>query len=171
MFSLYWKHEKKNKFSPSVVSKSNRRELIGYTQKSGTSAMRKIAILVIFTFLSLPPAYAAWDGQTNQIAIASEGNTIDSSVGDRAARCKCFLIFDEEGQLAEVLDNPHRNALFDAGPEVVDLLAEKGVTLLVARRMGARMIEALKNEEIARLEYTGTVADALERASEEREKK
>jgi predicted Fe-Mo cluster-binding NifX family protein len=133
--------------------------------------MKQIVAFVIFTLLSLPPAYAGWEGQTNQIAIASDGKTMNSSVSDRAGRCKCFLIFDKEGELAEVLENPHRNALFDAGPDVVDLLAAKGVTLLVARRVGERMIEALQDKEIIRIEFTGTVEDALERASEEKERK
>jgi predicted Fe-Mo cluster-binding NifX family protein len=133
--------------------------------------MKQLVTLIVFALLSLTPAYAGQEGPTNQIAIASEGETMASAVSDRAGRCKCFLIFDKEGQLAEVLENPYRDALFDAGPEVVDLLAARGVTLLIAERMGARMIEALQEKNITRIEFTGNVEDGLERALEEKEKK
>jgi predicted Fe-Mo cluster-binding NifX family protein len=130
--------------------------------------MKGFITLIVFTLLSFPPAFAGQEGQTNKIAIASRGKTMDALVSNRAGRCKCFLLFDKKGQLMEVLANPHRDTIFDAGQESVELLAGKGVTLVVAGQMGARMIEALQEKKIARLKFTGTVEDALERALEEK---
>jgi predicted Fe-Mo cluster-binding NifX family protein len=130
--------------------------------------MTQIALLVAISFLSVQPIYMEQDGQAEKIAIASEGKTMDSSASDRAARCKYFLIFGLEGNLVEVIENPHRDALFDAGPATVDLLAGKDVRLLVANRIGTRMMEALQKKKITRIKFTGTVEDALELALEKK---
>jgi predicted Fe-Mo cluster-binding NifX family protein len=130
--------------------------------------MTQIILIAVFTFLSVQPITLAQDGQAGTIAIASEGKTMDSSASDRTARCKYFLIFGLEGELEEAIENPHRDVLFDAGLAAVDLLAGKNVKLLVANRVGARMLEALKKEGITRIEFTGTVEKALALAREEK---
>ena len=121
--------------------------------------MKRLTALVIFSLVPLLQAYAGQEGQTKKIAIASQGETTDTSVSNRAGRCKYFLMFDKEGQLTEVLENPHRDALFSVGSETADLLAGKGVTLLVASNVGSRMIEALQKKEIAYIEFAGIVKD------------
>jgi predicted Fe-Mo cluster-binding NifX family protein len=130
--------------------------------------MTQIILLVAFSFLSVQPITIGQGGQAERIAIASEGKTMDSAASDRAARCKYFLIFGLEGKLVEVIENPNRDVLFDAGLATVDLLVGKDVRLLVANRVGARMLAALKKERIARIEFTGTVEDALAFAREEK---
>jgi predicted Fe-Mo cluster-binding NifX family protein len=131
--------------------------------------MIKTAMLIWVSLLLTPPSHAGQEELAKRIAIASEGKTTDSKVGDRAARCKYFLIFDEEGQLIEVLDNPHRNAPGGAGRKTAGLMAQKGVTLIVAGKFGYKMIDALETNEIAHLEFSGTVKKALERALERQE--
>jgi predicted Fe-Mo cluster-binding NifX family protein len=106
--------------------------------------------------------------RTDKIAIASEGKTIESSVGGKAARSKHFLLFDKEGQLTDVLENPCRNESSGAGSMTADFLAEKDVTLLVAGNIGHKMIAALQTKKIAHLQFSGTVKNALERALEQR---
>ena len=127
--------------------------------------MKNIAIAL---YLSLPlvPLSIAGQERTEKIAIASEGTTIESSVGGKAARCKHFLIFDKEGKLSDVLENPCRNASSGAGSMTADFLAQEEVTLLVAGNIGYKMIAALQAKKIAHLQFSGTVENALERALE-----
>jgi predicted Fe-Mo cluster-binding NifX family protein len=129
--------------------------------------MKSIA-MAIYLILLLVPLSIAGQERTEKIAIASEGKTIASSVGGKAARCKYFLIFDKEGQLAEVLENPCRNASSGAGSMTADFLAQEEVTLLVAGNIGYKMIAALDTKKIAHLQFSGTVEKALEHAREER---
>ena len=126
--------------------------------------MTKAAVFFSLSLLLFPPTRAEQEEQTVKIAIASDGKTIDSPLSSKAARCKYFLIFDEEGQLTEVLDNPHGNVPGSAGPKAADFLAQKEVTLLVARTIGPKMIAALQTKEIAHLEFSGTVEEGLEYA-------
>ena len=125
--------------------------------------MKKNAIALCLSLL-LVPLFIAGQERTEKIAIASEGQTIESPVGGKAARCKHFLIFDKEGQLTDVLENPCRNASSGAGSMTSDFLAENEVTLLVAGNIGQKMIAALQSKKIAHLEFSGTVENALERA-------
>jgi predicted Fe-Mo cluster-binding NifX family protein len=127
--------------------------------------MKKVAVVLCSILLVVPLSIAGQD-RTDKIAIASEGKTIDSSVGGKAARCKHFLIFDEEGKLKDVLDNPYKDAPSGAGAMTADFLADKGVQLLVAGNIGQKMITALKANKIAHLQFSGTVEDALQHALE-----
>jgi predicted Fe-Mo cluster-binding NifX family protein len=70
-----------------------------------------------------------------------------------------------------VIENPNRDALFDAGSETADLLDSKGVTLLVASNIGSRLIEALREKKMAHIEFTGTVADGLKHALDKQKMK
>jgi predicted Fe-Mo cluster-binding NifX family protein len=125
--------------------------------------MKKMILFSLFFSLFVSPGYPE-DEREGSIAVASTGPTTESSVDHRAGRSAYFLIFDNEGKLVEAVDNPHKNADRSAGSLAAELLDGKGVTLLVAGSVGGRMAEELEKREIAYIEITGTVADALERA-------
>ena len=125
--------------------------------------MRTVAILSMGLFLFLP-IEGRPEQKTVRIAVASNGKTTDSSVSDKAARCKYFLIFAENGQRTEVFENPYGNAAGGAGLKAANFLAQKEVTLLVAGDIGAKMSAALKRKEIAHVKFAGTVEEGLQRA-------
>jgi predicted Fe-Mo cluster-binding NifX family protein len=99
--------------------------------------------------------------QPHKIAIASQGETIDSQVGSQAARSPWFLFFDKMGQLTEAIENPYQQRRGDAGLKCAELLAEKGVTVFMAGNVGAKMAEALESEEIVCITFSGTVKEAI----------
>jgi predicted Fe-Mo cluster-binding NifX family protein len=99
--------------------------------------------------------------QPQKIAIASQGETIDSQVGSQAARSPWFLFFDKKGQLAEAIENPYQQRRGDAGLKCAELLAEKGVTVFVAGNIGDKMAEALESEGIVFITFSGTVKEAI----------
>jgi hypothetical protein len=111
--------------------------------------MRKTFVLFWLSLILVLPSLGGQEGQARKIAIASDGKTVASAVSDRAARCMYFLMFDDEGHLTEVLDNPHRKEMEmgGAGPKTADFLAQEEVTSLVAGNVGQKNDQGSANEE------------------------
>ena len=97
-----------------------------------------------------------------KIALSSEGQTLESPVAERFARCPFFLLVDEEGSLLEALTNQATQAAHGAGGMAVQLLASKGVSALIAPRLGPNAVAALKAAGIRAFEASGmTCEEAL----------
>ncbi|MBN1224714.1 MAG: NifB/NifX family molybdenum-iron cluster-binding protein [Candidatus Aminicenantes bacterium] len=131
--------------------------------------MKKIGTVIIFLFMIIIGGFPVLRGQEDRpekIAIASDGDTIESQVGSQGARCPWFLFFDANGQLLETLENPYWQERGGAGINCAELLAEKGVTIFVAGNVGHKMSAALESSGIASISFSGTVEDALAKAME-----
>jgi len=126
--------------------------------------LSSIAIL----FLCAPMVHAA-DFKNTKIAVASGGKTEKAFVSNRAAKCPYYFIFDEEGELIEVIDNPYANASGGAGPSAANFLAKTGVTMVIAGNFGPKMTNALKNNGISLFRFKGSVGDAVKIALEGRQ--
>jgi predicted Fe-Mo cluster-binding NifX family protein len=94
--------------------------------------------------------------------MASSGKTPAGHIGNVAARSPYFLFFDSQGHLIEVLENPYRDVGGRAGPLVADLMAEKGVTSVVAGNFGQNIVASLDKKGIQHIELSGQVGKALE---------
>ncbi|MCD6130128.1 MAG: NifB/NifX family molybdenum-iron cluster-binding protein [Deltaproteobacteria bacterium] len=101
-----------------------------------------------------------------KIAVAAGSKTAKASVSNMAAKCPYYLIFNNKGELTEVIDNPYKNASRSAGPSTANFLARRGVTIVVAGNFGSKMINTLKNNGITHFEFKGSVGDAVKRALE-----
>jgi predicted Fe-Mo cluster-binding NifX family protein len=98
-----------------------------------------------------------------RIAVASEGvETATGRVGNVAARSTYFLIFDEQGQWVETVENPFRTTGGGAGPLVANFLAEKGVAKMVAQSFGVNMRASLQEKEVDHFAFSGSIQEALE---------
>ncbi|MGB7295452.1 MAG: NifB/NifX family molybdenum-iron cluster-binding protein [Candidatus Aminicenantales bacterium] len=118
----------------------------------------------IFLALIILGGWICLNGQEQQpvkIAVASEGEAVDSQVTNQGPRCSWFLLFDENGGLKEAIENPYREARGGAGVGCADLLAGKGVTVFVAGQVGGKMAAALENHGIAFVSFSGSVKDAV----------
>ena len=102
-------------------------------------------------------------------AVASEGTSLDSQVSDQAARAPCYLIFDASGDLLETLANPVSEVSRGAAPKAVELLATRGITLLVAARFGKKMIRELEVAGIRHKESRGEVGHVMQIFSDRKE--
>ena len=109
----------------------------------------------------------AADFKNNKIAVASTGKTTKTSVSNEAAKCPYYLIFNNKGELTEVIDNPYKNASRSAGPSAANFLAQRDIDIIVAGSFGSKMINTLKDKGIAHFEFEGGVDDAVKRALEE----
>jgi len=98
-----------------------------------------------------------------KIAVAASSKTAKASVSNMAAKCPYYLIFNNKGELIEVIDNPYRDASGGAGPSAANFLAQRGVTIVIAGNFGSKMINTLKNKGITHFEFKGRVDDAVKR--------
>ena len=131
--------------------------------------MNRIGTTLIFLSLLIIGGSLFLIGQEEQpkkIAIASEGDTIESQVENQGGRSSWFLFFDGKGELLEAIENPYKQEGGGAGVSCADFLAEKGVTVFVAGKVGNKMKAALENSSIAFISFSGTVENALAKALE-----
>ncbi len=126
--------------------------------------MRRIGLYVPVLVLLLTGIVYA--DQKAVVAVAAVGNTPAAEVSGVAARSPYFLILDGDGALLEVVDNPYLDAGKGAGPSVARLLAQKGVTLVVAGEFGRNMIRALTERNMKYLEFQGSAEAAWKKLSE-----
>jgi predicted Fe-Mo cluster-binding NifX family protein len=132
----------------------------------GGLGVKKIGLSVLFlAFLMINPVYAENKGN---IAVAAEGKTSAAEVSGVAARSPYFLIFDGDGVLLEAVENPHKEDRRRASESVVQFLAQKGVTFIVAGDFGQRMIYTMKGRNIEYMEFQGTAEEAVKRVMEKR---
>ncbi|PIX25225.1 MAG: hypothetical protein COZ69_03900 [Deltaproteobacteria bacterium CG_4_8_14_3_um_filter_45_9] len=98
-----------------------------------------------------------------KIAVAAIGKDETSEVSPRSGRSKFYLIFNERGDLLEVISNPFSRGGGGAGFGVAKMLADKDVDIVVGRQVGEHMDEILKMRGLKYYEMTGTAKDAVAR--------
>ncbi len=97
-----------------------------------------------------------------KIAIASKGKDENSEISDQAGRSPYYLIFDEKGELLEVISNPFRIGGGGAGFAVAKMLADREVNLVIAGKIGDKMKGALETRGLKYQEKSGIVKEVLE---------
>ena len=124
----------------------------------------KRMILISLTILLLYPVMVnAAELENIQIAVAASSKAAKASVSNIAAKCPYYHIFNNKGELIEVLDNPYRNASRSAGPSAANFLAKREIDIIVAESFGSKMIDALRNNGQTHFEFKGTVDYAVKR--------
>jgi|GEM_PF-694934 len=100
------------------------------------------------------------DADTLKVAVASTGPGADAAISQEAARAPYILIFDQRGELVDVVENRDLPAQ-RAGGQVALLLKERGVTHYIAGRFGQNLVNALNEAEIAGVEKSGPAREAV----------
>jgi len=125
--------------------------------------MKRISFLSL-TMLFLVSAVTYADQEVVvKIAVASNNKNTTSNVAAMAGRSPYYLIFDNTGKFAEVIDNPCNDARGGAGPSTANFLAEKGVTIVIAETFGGKMINAMKSKGMTHFEFKGIANDAVKK--------
>ena len=96
-----------------------------------------------------------------KIAIAAMTPDVDAGIAKHSARAPFYLLFDEQGEMLEVVPNPFSGVDRGAAPQAALLLADKGVTLLVAGDFGPRFVSELEERGIDHIERSGQVSDSV----------
>jgi len=96
-----------------------------------------------------------------KIAIAAMTPDVDSMVAKHSAQAPFYLLFDEQGEMLEVVSNPYAGVDRGAAPQAALLLADNGVTLLVAGDFGARFVSELKEKGIEHIQRSEQVSEIV----------
>ena len=119
-----------------------------------TIAFLLVALLIV--------ASAAFGAPVTKIAVAAVDKTPAAAVGEQPAPSPYFLMFDGQGKLLETVENPYRNNA-RGGPGVLDFLAGKGVTVVVAGWFGPQIESVARSKGMTAVSFKGTVADAVKK--------
>jgi predicted Fe-Mo cluster-binding NifX family protein len=100
-----------------------------------------------------------------RIAITSTGTTLDSDMDPRFGRAQYILIVNDDGTIAEAIDNAtNRGAMQGAGIQAGRLLSEKKVDVLLTGHCGPNAFKALDAAGIkVCVGLQGSVKDVLQR--------
>ncbi len=101
-----------------------------------------------------------------KIAISSEGKELSDSVAELFGRCPYFVIADiENGKItkADAIKNDNENQASGAGMSAAKLLAENNVNVVIARTIGPRAMDVLKQFNIEVYNGDGAVKDVIQK--------
>jgi len=100
-----------------------------------------------------------------KIAISSVGESLDADIAEVFGRCPYFIIVDiEKGKIKEmeIVKNPSDNQQSGAGMTAAKLVAEKGVSVVIAKNVGPRALDVLRQFNIEIIEADGKISKALQ---------
>ena len=125
--------------------------------------MKRISLLSLTMLFLVSAVTYAGQEVVVKIAVASNNKNTTSNVAAMAGRSPYYLFFDSTGKLAEVIENPYKDARGGAGPSTANFLAEKGVTIVIAETFGVKMINAMKSKGMTHFEFKGIANDAVKK--------
>ncbi|MBN1132498.1 MAG: hypothetical protein JXA39_05465 [Bacteroidales bacterium] len=107
---------------------------------------------------------------SENIALATTGDNIDSQISAQSGRAPFYLIFDEKGNLLKSLKNPSLSSGGGASSIVVDLLIREGCSAVIAGQFGDKMINQLRINKIEYIQQTGVAKEVLQAFLKEKQK-
>ncbi len=125
--------------------------------------MKKMIFISLAILLLCPVMVNAAELEKMKIAVAANSKTAKASVSNMAAKCPYYHIFNNKGELIEVIDNPYRDTSRGAGPLAANFLVERDIDIIVAESFGSKMIDALRNSGKTHFEFKGRVDDAIKK--------
>ena len=124
--------------------------------------MRSVQTICLSTvFLLLFALVSGVLAETMKIAVPSTGQQKDSLISQETGRAPFFLIFDEKGNFLEAVKNPAKDQYGGISRTVINLLAGKGITLVIAKNIGDKMKQALDFHHIKFVKNTGAADNAV----------
>jgi predicted Fe-Mo cluster-binding NifX family protein len=107
------------------------------------------------------PAPATQAPQKQLFAIAAEGKELTAKIPYLAARATHYHVYTEDGTLVEVLPNTFLNLEAGVGPAAAQMLAEHGVTVMVAGMVGPKMKDVLVANKMRFVSRKGDVQSVV----------
>ena len=125
--------------------------------------MKKMFLLSLAIIFLCPVMINAGELENIKIAVAANGKSAQASVSNMAAKCPYYHIFNNKGELIEVVDNPYRDASGGAGPLAANFLARRGISIVIAGNFGSKMVNTLENKSVTHFEFKGVVDNAVKK--------
>jgi predicted Fe-Mo cluster-binding NifX family protein len=102
-----------------------------------------------------------------KIVLTSKGPTLDDDVAIHFGRCACFLIVDPDTMEFEVIENPYLSASEGVGSKSAQLIANKGVPVVLTGNCGPNAIQVFNRAGITVMTgVIGKVRHVLKRFKE-----
>ena len=99
-----------------------------------------------------------------RVAVSSTGRDLDSAVDPRFGRCLYFVVVDTETMAFEAFPNTSIGAAHGAGIQAAQIVASKGVKVVLTGNVGPNAFTALSTSGVQVVTgAAGTVRDAVER--------
>jgi predicted Fe-Mo cluster-binding NifX family protein len=99
-----------------------------------------------------------------KIAISSQGEDLEALVDPRFGRCAYFIIYDTETKKIESSSNPALEAMGGAGIQAAQLIADKGVEIIITGNVGPNAFQTLNQANIKIYGgASGTVKESLKK--------
>ena len=97
-----------------------------------------------------------------KVAVSATGPTLDAAVDPRFGRCSTFVLVDTGDMSYEAIGNESNSLASGAGIHSAQMLAQKGVALVLTGNCGPNAHQTLKAAGIqVVLGCTGSVSDAV----------
>ena len=103
------------------------------------------------------------DSRAMFIAIASTGDSLNSSIDKTFGRAEKFIIFNLENDTFDVINNDYAHSPSSAGTQVAWMMVDRGIEAVITQRCGGKSYDILNSAGI-KVFYNvkGTVKDAIE---------
>jgi len=131
--------------------------------------MRKLILIIALLFTGSFAAFGADDDseyQADTFAIAADGKEISAQISRLSGVAPFFHLYGLQGNLIEVIPNPHLEMEYGTGPAVAATLSDKGVSVLVGGMAGPKMMDVLDAKEVRFVPRVGTVQDVASELQE-----
>ncbi len=100
-----------------------------------------------------------------KIALSSAGQHLDDEIAEVFGRCPYFIMAEiAKGKIGktEVIKNAGKDQASGAGMAAAKLVAEKGVSVVIAKNVGPRALDILQQFNIDVFMGAGTVEESLQ---------
>ncbi len=99
-----------------------------------------------------------------KIAVTSNGTTLDDQVEARFGRCPYFIFVDSDTLVFESMPNPNMSLGGGAGPQSAQLMAAKGVSVVLTGNCGSNAFQTFGAAGIQVITgVSGRVREAVEK--------
>ena len=99
-----------------------------------------------------------------KLAISSRGNTLESEVDPRFGRCQYFIVYDDESEELEALNNEAQSAAGGAGIRAAQTVIQNGAKVVLTGNVGPNAFQTLEAGGVSVFTgASGTVKEAIQR--------
>jgi predicted Fe-Mo cluster-binding NifX family protein len=91
------------------------------------------------------------------IAVASDGDNLNSNISSKASRCNYYVFIDKNGKTLEILQNSHKDIKGGASSKLIEMLNRKKVSHFIASSFGEKLIISLDSNNIKYTIHKGDI--------------